>query len=353
MADIKSKKTELSLLSVSNVTATRFVEKLVDGKGWMAYGADNKFPDYLWQLYTDAPTQQAIIDAKTDFTMGTGFNCGSDVVNLKGETLDEVMRKVAFDFHLFGGFAIQVIYNLEGGVAEIYWADFSKLRTNAEATYIYWADRWNSYEVDAIKYEAFNPDAENKTTQILYYRGASCRSVYPVPSYISALDAVETEIKIQHYHLNNISNGFAANTFINMNGGVPEEEERKKWEDLIKKKFAGEDNAGKFLICWNDSKEAAVTVEKLDDDNFDTKFTQLRKDTQESIFVAHRVTSGTLLGRFPTNTGFTKNEYKEAFQVFNITVIAPYQKQLISTLKKIYPSKDFSIDPFIIPSDEV
>lgn len=348
MTEKKHIKTELSLINVGNVTSTRFAEKQVSGKGWVSYGNDNRFPDYLWRLYCDAPTQQSVIDAKTAFTMGQGSNYGNDVVNTKGETMDEVLQKCVFDLHLFGGFAIQVIYNAGGGVAEIYWADFSKLRTDERGTYINWCDHWNSWQVKPIRYDAFNPNMTNKTTQILYYRGTSCRSVYPVPCYISALDAIQTEVEIQHYHLNNIKNGFTTNAVINMNGGVPEEDEQKKMEELIKKKFTGSDNAGKFLISWNESKETAVTVEKIDSDNFDQKFSNLRKDTQESIFVAHRLTSGTLLGRTPTNTGFTRNEFAEAFQIFNTTVITPYQRQLAKVVKRIFPEKDLTFTPFDI-----
>lgn len=343
---------ELSIISVPNVTSTRFVEKQVRGKEWICYGEDNRFPDYLWGLYTDAPTQQAIIDAKTAFTMGSGINIGEEVANTHGETYDEVLRKCVFDLHLFGGMAIQVIYNKVGEIIEIYWADFTKLRINNEGTKIYWCDNWAGWNIKPIVYDAFNPNMTNKTAQIFYYRGTSCRSIYPTPCYISALDSIQTEIEIQHYHLNNISNGFSVPCVVNFNSGVPDDEEKNAIEEKLNAKFTGSDNAGRTLISWNEDKESATTIQKLQDDNFDKKFLQLSKDTQEAIFVAHRITSGTLLGRLPTNTGFTKNEYREAFEVFNATVIQPYQKEIIRCFKKIYPKKDVEIYPFSIGNVE-
>lgn len=346
------KKTDLSVIPVANVTSTRFSEVVSDGKRWVSYGQDNRYPDYLWALYTDAPTQQAIIDAKTAFTVGGGVIGHDGEINALHETLEDILHKCAFDLHLFGGFAVQVVYNLGGDVAELYWADFSKLRISRDAKKIFWCDDWAGYHVDAIVYDAYNPTMTDKTTQIYYYRGASCRSIYPVPCYISALDAVMTEIEIQHYHLNNILNGFAASCIVNFNGGVPDEAERKVLEDKINQKFGGANNAGRTLISWNESKDNACTVEKIESDNFDKKFQQLAKDTQESIFVAHRVTSGTLLGRLPTNTGFTKNEYREAFEVFNLTVIQPYQKQLVSVFRKLLHDNNIEIVPFSIPNNE-
>ena len=135
---------------------------------------------------------------------------------------------------------------------------------------------------------------------------------------------------------------------MNFNNGVPDDDERQEIEEKINQKFAGSNNAGRTLISWNEDKDKATTVERLESDNLDKKFAQLAKDTQEAIFVAHRITSGTLLGRLPTNTGFTKNEYREAFEVFNATVIVPYQKQIISVLNKIYPEKTIEISPFVI-----
>ena len=169
-----------------------------------------------------------------------------------------------------------------------------------------------------------------------------------MPSYISATDAINTEIEIQNYHLNAIHNGFAVNAIVNFNNGIPDDNERQEIEEKINQKFAGSNNAGRTLISWNEDKDKATTVERLESDNLDKKFAQLAKDTQEAIFVAHRITSGTLLGRLPTNTGFTKNEYREAFEVFNATVIVPYQKQIISVLNKIYPEKTIEISPFVI-----
>lgn len=345
---VMSEKINLSMLSVANVTKTRFIEKQLKNKEWVSYGENNNFPDYLWRQYTDCPTQQAIIDAKTAFTMGNGISGGDIVVNNQNETLEDVLRKCVFDLHLFGGFALQVIFGRGGDIVETYWADFSKCRINQSGTKIYWADSWNGYNVKSIEYDAFNPKMTNKTTQIFYYRGTSCRSIYPVPCYISALDSIATEIEVQHYHLNGIRNGLNVSAIINMNGGVPDEEERKDFERKINEKFSGSDNASKTLISWNESKENACTVERLDCENFSERFAQLSKDTQEAISVAHRLTSLTLIGRLPQNTGFTKNEYREAFDVFNTTVIKPYQKEILGVLKKIYPDKTFNILPFEI-----
>lgn len=330
--------TQLSVIQVPNVTKTRFIEKVVKGKEWISYGSDNRYPDMLIGLYTDSPTLAAIIDSKVCFTMGNGSNVSDDIVNAKGETFDEVLRKAVFDYHLFGGFAIQVIYNKAGEPIEWYWADFSKLRVNSQGNKVYWCDNWGgSVSNNVIEYDVYNPKMTNKTTQIFYYRGASCRSIYPIPCYQSAIDSIMTEIEIGHFWLSNIQNGMNVSLLVSFNNGVPDEKTRKEMEEKINAKFAGADNANKTVISWNDSKETAMTIEKISDDNFDKKYIQMQKSVAQSIFTSQRITSPSLLGMLPEGQGFSKSEYREAFQCFSISVISPCQKEIIQAVKKIYP----------------
>lgn len=340
-------KINLSVISIPNVTSTRFSERFIGSEDYVSYGENNSYPDYLWEKYIDCPTHQSIIDGKVDYILGNGVTDEDKVVNSKGETLYEVVRKLALDQQIFGGYAIHVIYNRNGDVAEIYWADFSKLRLSKNERTVYWADDWHCCSVDPIAYDIFDPEMKEKKSQILYCRSSTCRSFYPIPSYISAIESIETEVEVQDYHLNNIRNGFACSTLINMNGGIPTKEEREKLEEKINAKYSGSDNAGRLLISWNKNKETACTIEKLEDDGFDKKFTQLAKDTKADIFIAHRVTSPCLFGVLPENNGFSKTEYDEAFRVFNRTVIKPQQKNLAVSLKKIF-RKDFEFIQFSV-----
>ena len=341
-----SEKTQLSTVSVPNVTSTRFSEVFSNSNKYVSYGKNNLYPDYLWRLYTQCPTHQSIIDGKVDYILGNGISGGDKPVNSKGETLMDVVAKIALDQQIFGGFSFQVIYNNAGRVAEIYWSDFSKWRTNKEVTQLFWNDSWQASGAKPIPYAVFDADATKKTSQVFYNRGLTCRSIYPLPSYIAATDALETEIEIQSYHLNGIRNNFSVSAIINMNNGVPEEEARKVQERKIQDKFCGSNAAAKLLISWNDNKDVAMTVDRLEEDNLDKKFQQLSKDTQRNIFISHRVTSPSLFGVLPENTGFSKQEYEESFSVFNRTVIKPQQDEIIRALTRIFPKESISFEPF-------
>lgn len=341
--------TKLSIYSVPNVTRPRLSETMIDGKEWMSYGADNLFPDFLWSLYCDSPTHQAIIDSKVLYTMGAGLSIGKEKANRK-ETVSEVIRKCVLDFQLFGGFAIQVVRDANGDIAEIWWADFAKLRTNKDGSMVFWSDDWRSWNVEPKAFPVYDPESKNPT-EIFYYRGATCRSVYPVCCYMSAIDSIQTEVEVQHWHLNNIKNNFASNHIINILGAIPDEEERKETEKLINEKFTGSDVAGRLLINWAETKDEKMTVDTLGEDSSDKKFMQLAKDVNEKITIAHRVTSAILIGRV-AESGFSRLEFQQAFEIFNTTVIKPIQDEISMCLSKIFPEKEIHFDPFVLPTEK-
>ena len=343
-----SNKTNLSVINIPNVTKNSYREAVIQGGDFVTYGGNNKFPEEMWQLYTECPTHQSIIDGTVDYIVGNGVvGIGDEIVNENGDTLNTLIKKAALDLKIYGGFAFQVVYNKAGAIYGVYWVDFAKLRISKNAKEIGYNESWVGQKGTIIKYNAFNMEDADKTSQILYVKSGTSRSIYPIPSYFAAIPSILTEVEIQDYHLNNITNGFAASTLINMNNGIPEEEERKEMERSIENKFSGSKGAGKILINWNENVEAASTVSRIDTDNLDTKFEQLAKSTQRNIFIAHRVTSPILFGIVPENTGFSKAEYQESFDVYNATVIKPLQKEIVRALTAIY-KQPIEIEPFKI-----
>ena len=102
----------------------------------------------------------------------------------------------------------------------------------------------------------------------------------------------------------------------------------------MKEKFCGTDNAGSFLLLFNDSKDNACEIAKIQDDKFDLKYDALAKSVKEDIFIAFRATP-TLFGLPNENNGFSKQEYLESFELYNKTVVVPLQKDVERAFKSI------------------
>ena len=45
-------------------------EKKVSGKEYITYGKDNKYPEYLWNLYLRSAILQSIVNGCADYSMG-------------------------------------------------------------------------------------------------------------------------------------------------------------------------------------------------------------------------------------------------------------------------------------------
>ena len=57
--------------------------------------------------------------------------------------------------------------------------------------------------------------------------------------------------------------------------------EKRAIEEKIKEKFTGTNNAGQFMLVFNDNKENGVTVSRLSEDSQDRRFETLLKTTRE------------------------------------------------------------------------
>lgn len=319
------------------------------GKNYLNWGDDNKYPEYLLDLYNNVVTLQTIINGTCDFVCGDDLQINDvrfkNKVNKSGETILDIVRKLVRDKLTFGGCAVQVIRDMKGDVAELYALDFSKIRSNEKNDIFYYSDDWGSWGAKALEYPKYAFGDQNPTS-IFYDKGHLTRSVYPIPIYGAAIVSCETEKAINEFHLNNINNGFASNLIINFNNGEPNDDQKDEIERKLNEKFAGFQNAGRFLISYNDTKDNAVTIERLDDDEFDKKYQALAERTRTQIFSAFRAPS-VLFGINPDQTGFNEVEFNEAFKLYNRTVVRPLQIELTDMFDKILGVKgSIVIEPF-------
>ena len=307
-------------------------ETVRSGYDYVSWGKDNRFPNDLYDMYQNSAILQSVINGTADYVFGSGVISAFDVVNDKYETLEDVVKRCVFDLLIFGGFAVQLMYK-GGKVEAMYWLDFQKCRKSEDEKKVYYSDDWGKYAKKALEYNAWTPDTD-KGTCIFYYKGHKTRGIYPVPMYIGALKSVKISTEISNFHLNNITKGFASNAVISFNNGEPDEDTKARIEKDVKEKFCGTDNAGSFLLLFNDSKDTACEIAKIQDDKFDLKYDALAKSVKEDIFIAFRATP-TLFGLPNENNGFSKQEYLESFELYNKTVVVPLQKDVERAFKSI------------------
>lgn len=329
-------------------TTPTFTEKDVKGKT-LYYGNDNKFPEYLYDLYLKSALLQSIVNGTSDMVMGDNILIENspywnDYINDNGDTLVDILKKCVVDYMIFGGYALKINKNTLDEVKDIEWIDFRKLRCSKDGKTIFYYEEGYGVQNKILQFEKYD-SKEKQTTSIFYFNGHISRGVYPVPVYNGALSAIETSIEISKFHLSTIRKNFSGNFIINYNDSNYTEEQKHQIKDAIKKQYTGTDNAGSVMLAFNNGKENAVTVTRIPEDNFDKKYDALKESTFKEIFIGFRATPQ-LFGYSLEGTGFNKQEFIEAFTLYNKTTVQPIQKDLLNNIKKIIDDIEITIIPF-------
>ena len=285
------------------------------------WGADNKTPNTLLKLYDTVPEHSSAIN----FIL-------SNIIEEDIEEMDYwTLQKLALDYILFGGFAVEVV-KLRNNQYQYNYKDISLIRLNPDKDKVGFSENWTNYKSDVEWFDKVDNLGE---TGIFLFKNPKTRGYYPSPRYISAFKSLDTMREISSYHNNNAKNGFTPNVVINFNNGEPDEDTKKEIEKKLAEKFTGV-NGSKFILSFNESEETKTTIEKLDNDNLDQKFETLQKFLQNQIIVAHQITSAQLIGVTPENQGFSKTEYEEAMEIFEENVIAGYRKEIEYGLSELF-----------------
>ena len=316
------------------------------GKDWIDFGSNNLYPELLIELYNNSAMHRTACEAKSDAVVGNGIKTfGDEVVNSQGETMDEVFEKIANDYILFGGYALNVIWSNDGStIAEYYHLPFNNVRSGKmdeeedRVEEFYYCHDWKQhrkYKPQAFPAYSLTDNKGDNASQIFYYFDYTIgQFYYPLPSYVGAVNDIDTDSRISRFHANNLKNGLAPSMMLTFRNGIPTVDEQDEiWRD-IERTFAGEEQAGKFFVNFSEPGREP-TVEPIENANDDYYIT-LEARVSSRILTAHRITSPLLLG-IKDASGFSSNadEINTAFAHFLGTVIIPDQEKLLKSFGKI------------------
>jgi hypothetical protein len=318
---------------------------------WVYYGENNLLPQYFIGLYDNCSIHKAVITSKVNQIMGDGIvslNNPMASVNLinPSENVSEVMYKCALDFMLFGGFALNVIWSKDRkSIAEIYHIDFSRVRSgklNEEdkvECYYYSADWKNVRKFPPIEIKAFSQN-EKDPNQIYYYKNyVPSMSYYPIPDWSAGQRAIEIDVEMKNFHMNNLRKGMVPSLWINYLNGIPGEEEMHTITRALQEQYSGTDNGGRAIISFNENKETAPEIVQIPRNDNDTYYQTLNDDISRNILSAHRVSSAELFGIATTGKLGGGTEITEHSEYFRKMVIMPYQNCMLSVFNKLLSLK--------------
>lgn len=358
MAEETRETSNIKLIQLSNYVRPEITESR--SREWVLNGKNNEFFKYVIDRYNGSPTNESVINVYRQLLYGKG-------IRVKGqadiyENLNEIFnpreqRKCLTDYKMFGMYAMQIIKSKGGGVATIEHIPINKLGMekadeNGVINNVYYCEDWNNtYKYKPKKLPVFN----GKMTESLMIKIVIPYQVgmfyYANPDYLAGLQYAHIEEEISNFSLNHILNGLSFGYIINFNNGSSITPEQKdEIERRIKLKLTGSPNAGKFIISFNDGKDAEVTIEKLDVNDAHNQWESLRNDAKYQILTSHGVTSPLLFG-IESATGFGSNadELNTASKLLQDYQINPKQNVFIEELKGIIELNGLETDLEFIP----
>ena len=367
-----SRRSAFSFAAIDSYLETNVVspvEKVLAGRDMVEWGTRNAYPDYLLDLYNNVPTLRSIINGNIDYVAGDDVTImplqeefTNQEMNRRGDTIREQVKDIAKDFEIYGGFALQVIRNLAGEVAEVYYIDMRYLRTNKEGDVFYYSEKWGkSSRTDMVVYPAFLPKIEweklsdeernRQASSILFVKNVHTQ-VYPAPLYAASVKACEIERLIDEFHLSDINNHFVSSAIINFNNGDPGQEIKSEIERDFNEKFCGASNGGRVAFSWNPNKETATDIVEFKMEDFGERYKALSQHSRTQIFTSFRAIPLLFGLTSEANTGFSTEEFEQSFKLYNRTQIQPVQRLICDAYDKIYGQRGvLTIRPFSLGGD--
>jgi hypothetical protein len=346
---------------IENINLGKYTEpsyqETLNRSGWVEYGKDNLFPNYLIDLYNSSAVHHALVDSIAYMIYGQGIQLtGEAQLQIEAWGLNEEIRKACLDLKLQGGYYLQVSYSLDRSyIKSVEHIPFEYIRAgamqeNGTVPYYYHCLDWENYrKVGVTPICSFDVKKKNDhPVQILAVKPFSIGAIYyPKPDYMGSINWIEIDKQVAIYHNNNLNNGMAPSMAIHWKNGVPPKEERRQIRQDIERQMTGAHNAGKFFMTFSDGADQAPSIEPFDLSQASEQYQFLSEESTAKIMIGHRVTSPALFGVKTAGQLGGTEELKTASQLFNINVIEPYRDIINQSIQRLLRVNEINERPKI------
>jgi len=356
---MEHKESNIVSLKLSEYVAKSDAEK-VDRKGWVNYGDQNDFPQYLRDLSHESPVHGSLVVAIGDMIAGKGIKSEQYQAELDALDVNTLTYAAAHDLKLFGGFFIEVIWSNDRTViSKLNPIPFEECRIAVNQDDDSEIGIFHSYDWSNTRKKKNTPEfipkynylTRNEEPRQIYwcftYTGSD---VYPRPDYWSAINYIELDKQISIFHINQISNGLFPSTIINFYNGQATPEQKQQMMMDWENKMSGARNAGKVVMFFNERDQPKTEITPFPVNDADKQYQLMDTTATQKIITAHRVTTPLLFGiRETSGFGSNKDEMTTGLEIFNKQVIEPYQtlidKSITELLSNQMPGVSFEIVP--------
>ena len=323
-----------------NVFATS--AQRVESKEFWRWGLDNNLPEALAILSRRSTAHRRILNDKADYISGKGFNYDAsapllgnivDRVNGKGESLRQVLNKLAFDKSLFGNAFLEVVTDEKHTFLSLYHQDATRCRVAIGSDHSILHHDWSHFRASESRslslYPRFERHSDGSLRSIIHYKDYEPMfSHYGVPQYIAGMNVSAIAYKTDRWNIARLDNSFQLSGVMMIDNAVDSEAEAASLARLAEQRFAGKPGQVMFIIRDESSEDNSrfIPIEAHNDGDWKALHDQATSD----IVVAHswfRSLSG-----LDYSTGFSAERILHEYEVALNTIILGEQSELLEPI---------------------
>ena len=309
------------------------------------WGDDNLFPYALALMSRRSTTHRRIINDKADYISGKGFSCDPsqrmlaefvERVNGSGESLRQVMNKLAFDKALFGNAFLEIVTDPGHTFLSLYHQDASQCRVARDSAHVLLHHDWRRFRADEARqlpiYPLFEEAGDGTLRSVVHYKDYEpMYSHYGVPPYIAGMGVSAIAYKTDRWNISRLDNSFQLSGVMMLDNTVDSEEEAERIVRLAEKKFGGKPGQAMFVLkegSENDNSRFIPITSQNDGD-----WRELHDQAVADIVVAHswfRSLSG-----LDYSSGFNSERILHEYEVALNTVILAEQAELLEPVREV------------------
>lgn len=351
----KSKTVNVSLRSID--IAPNEVPNVIEktGTDYVLYGAENLYPNQLFDLKHGSPAHNSILKTKAKIMAGSGllFNGAqnseeSDAIynslpalqkaevdwllnnKVGGKKLMELKTLLSQDFQDYGAYCYSILYNKDftkiAGIKFYKISDIraGKMNDKGEIDTYYFSRNWEKAKTAQYKpvpIKAYK-DGDKDAYEQLVYRKAGNLDYYGIPSYSGALNWIYTDFQMGVFHRSNMENGMNPGLHFKFYKLPESPEQEQEIINNIKRQWQGALKTGKLLTTFSEDKDSAMDIAPVETSNLDKQLMLVAELCDQKILTGHQLTTPMLAG-ISSRNGFSNNgmELEVGYQLLDGLII--------------------------------
>ena len=345
----KRKTNAIGVSNRSEPSLTVGAQRVESDRFWR-WGDDNLFPEALAQMARRSTTHRRIINDKADYISGKGFVCDEvqqprlaefvRKVNAQGETLRQVLNKLALDKALFGNAFLEIVTDADRTFLSLYHQDASRCRVARDSQHVLLHHNWAAFRPSEARtlplYPLFEEQDDGSLRAVIHYKDYEPTYMhYGVPPYIAGFGVSAIAYKTDRWNISRLDNSFQLSGVMLLDSSVDNEADAERIVRLAEKRFAG--NPGQVMFVIRDG----------GDENDHSRFIPIASQNEGDWQALHEQATGDIvvahswfraLSGLDYASGFNAERILHEYEIALNTVILAEQADLLEPIRAVLGS---------------